>query len=366
MAELAPQCISCGSSEVFFGRLCQQCYLQNHPILKQKKDLHITVCERCELLSLKGNWSNFYLVDLGKPPINTKFAKLFSQEWEFYYRPRKIQIQKMNIESDEKGDISVIIGIVDISASPDAFVPLMTISEAFKIHIEWGECSECRTRLTGSYFSKIQIRSPKEVNNEHLNIWSDEIENISQSYPQSDGKNPLFKIKYLKSGIDALFQTKAAANSVGREFAKNHGGIISVTTEFAGFDKSRSKEYPRKPVVLITLPNFNPGDIAILNHQLIQILRYNSKVEFWDLRKKLKGKLPIKSFIASEPQFLENNYEQFQLINFEQRGGLAQVMNTRTFETQYIDSTEVSDLSEGESFECISYNGRLLRRQKET
>ncbi|UCG90523.1 MAG: hypothetical protein JSU57_01980 [Candidatus Heimdallarchaeota archaeon] len=365
MAELRSQCISCGSSKIFFGRLCQPCYLQNHPILKQKKDLHITACEKCELLSIGGHWSNFYLVDLGKTPINTKISKLFSQEWKFHYRPKKIQIQIMNIESDEDGYLSVIIGIVDISASPDAFVPLMTISEDFKIHIERGECTECHTRLTGSYFSKIQIRSPKEVDNEQLNIWSDEIENISQSYPQTDGKSPLFKINYLKTGIDAFFQMKAAANSIGREFAKKHGGIISVTTEFAGFDKSKSKEHPRKPVVLITLPDFNPGDIAILNHQLIQILRCNSKVEYWDFTKKMKGKLPIKSFIAFEPQIVEEDFEQFQLINFEQGGTLAQVMNTRNFETHYIDSTEISDLSEGETFEGIFYNGRLLRRQKE-
>ncbi|MFX0205843.1 MAG: hypothetical protein ACFFDT_07630 [Candidatus Hodarchaeota archaeon] len=125
-------------------------------------------------------------------------------------------------------------------------------------------------------------------------------------------------------------------------------------------------EYPRKPVLLITLPEFNPGDIVIIKQQLIKILGYNSKVEYWDFKKKIKVKLPIKSFIASEPQILEKDFEQFLLINFEQGGILAQVMNTKNFETHYIDSTEVSDLSEGDTFEGISYNGRLLRREKET
>ncbi|MFX1286185.1 MAG: NMD3-related protein [Promethearchaeota archaeon] len=366
MDNVAPQCIVCGSHKIFFSRLCQQCYLENHPILKQKSDIYITACENCELLSIKGHWTNFLVADIGKPALNTNLSKLLFQEWTFYYRPHQIQIRDVNIESSEEGQVTAINGSVEISASPDAFVPLMTISENFTIHTEWGRCSECRDRLSGSYSSKIQIRSPKKVDNKQLETWSDEIETISQSFLQSDGKNPLFRIDFLRSGLDAFFQTKSTANSVAREFAKKHGGFTSVTTEFAGFDKSKSKEYPRKPVVLITLPEFNPGDIVILKQEPIKILGYNSKVEFWDFKKKIKVKLPIKSFITSKPQILDEDFKQFQLVNFEKGGMIAQVMNTENFETHYIDSSEISDLSEGDTFEGISYNGRLLRIQKET
>ncbi len=366
MVKMAPQCIVCGKGESFFSRLCQQCYLEKHPILKQKKDLHITVCERCELLFIKGHWTNFYAVDIGTPSINSNLSMFLSQEWSFHYRPKKVQIREASIELDVEGYISAITGVVDISASPDAFVPLMTISEDFMVHIDWGECSECRARLIGSYSSKIQIRSPREVNIEQLETWSAEIEKLSQSYPLTDGKNPLFKINFLKSGIDALFQTRAAANSVGRIFAKRNGGIISVTTEFAGFDKSKSKEFPRKPVVLITLPEFNPGDIVILTNQPIQILRYNDKVEFWDFQRKTKEKFPIKSFLALKPQRIEEEECHYQLLNFEQKGKIAQIMNNKTFDTHYIDSNDVSDLSEGATFKGTLYNGRLLRKQKKT
>ncbi|MHA2202498.1 MAG: NMD3-related protein [Candidatus Hodarchaeales archaeon] len=364
MGKLASICISCGSTEIFFGHLCQKCYLESHPILRQKKESYITVCERCELLSIKGQWSNFYLADLRKPEINSRLSILFSQEWDFNYRPKKIVIHDLNIDLNEESYKSVITGTVDISASPDIFVPLMTISEDFTIHIEWGECTECRTRLTGSYTSKIQIRSPKEVTTQQLETWSDEITSISQSYTLADRKNPLFKIIFIKSGIDALFQSKPAANFVGREFAKNHGGIISVTTEFAGFDKSKSKEYPRKPVVLITMPRFVPGDIVLYKHQPIQILKFSSKVDYWDFDKKRKEKIPMKSFLTSELKDFEKEVQQFQLVNFEQGRTLAQIMNTKTFEIVFIDSSEVSNLSEGSSFEGILHNGKLLRRQK--
>ncbi|MFX0014538.1 MAG: NMD3-related protein [Promethearchaeota archaeon] len=364
MANLASQCISCGSREIFFERLCQRCYLESYPVLNRKKELYITACERCELLSIRGQWSNFYLADLGESSINTKLAMLLLQEWEFYYRPTEIQIREIKVSSGNEGVLSRIDGIIDIHASPDAFVPLMTISEDFIINIEWGECSECRTRLTGSYSSKIQIRSPNEVEKKQLEAWSVEIENMSQSYLLTDGKNPLFKIDFLKSGLDALFRSRNTANSVGREFAKKCGGVVSVTTEFSGFDKSKSKEYPRKPVVLITLPDFRPGDIMIFNDKPILILGYDSKVELWDYKKKTKEKIPLKTFIAAKPEILQEEFEEFQLINFEQKGTLAQIMNTNNFETYYIESIEVSDLIEGATFEGILYDGILLRKQK--
>ncbi|MFX0122918.1 MAG: NMD3-related protein [Candidatus Hodarchaeota archaeon] len=364
MARLASICISCGSNEIFFGHLCQKCYSESHPILQQKREMNITVCERCELVSIKGQWSNFYLADLGHVDTNTKLSILFSQEWDFNYRPKKFFIRELNIDLDEESYGSVITGTVDISASPDIFVPLMTISENFTIHIEWGECTECRTRLTGSYMSKIQIRSPKEVTIQQLDIWSNEIKSISQSYPLTDKKSPLFKINFLKSGIDALFQSKPAANSIGREFAKKNGGIISVTTEFAGFDKSKSKEYPRIPVVLITMPRYDPGDIVLYNNRPIQILKYNSKVEYWDFYKKSKERIPVKSVLNSELKNLDKVVQEFQLVNFEEEGTLAQIMDTKTFEISFIDSSEVSNLSEGTTFEGILYKGKLLRRQK--
>ncbi|MFW9903104.1 MAG: NMD3-related protein [Candidatus Thorarchaeota archaeon] len=367
MGKQASICISCGSTKIFFSHLCQNCYLENHPILLKKKEMNITVCERCELLFVKGQWSNFYLTDLGKPETNIKLSTLFSQEWDYNYRPKEITIQELNINLDEESYKSTITGVVAISASPDPFVPLMTILEDFTMHIEWGECTECRTRLAGSYMSKIQIRSPREdLTTQQIEIWSNELKRISHSFSSADRKNPLFKINFLKSGIDALFRSKPAANFVGREFTKKFGGIISVTTEFAGFDKSKSKEYPRKQVVLINMPKFDPGKIVLYNHQPIQILNYNSKVEYWDFTKRSKEKIPVKSFLTADLKDLEKEVRHFQLINFEEGGNLAQIMDSQTYEIIFIDSSEISHLSEGATFKGIIYDGKLLRNQKNT
>ncbi|MFX0185447.1 MAG: NMD3-related protein [Candidatus Hodarchaeota archaeon] len=358
-------CIVCGLKEVFFERLCLHCYLESHPIVQHQKDLIIVACSYCHLLFARDQWTNFYLADIGKLDLNSWLSSLISREWSFYYRPRNIQIHEISVKNDEDGNPSIIAGIVNISASPDIFVPLMNISKNFRIDIEWGECLECRSRTMGQYASKIQIRSQKAVNEEHLNAWAQEIESLSKNYPLADGKNPLFAVNILKSGIDALFQTRSPASSVGRSFAKHHGGIISITTEFAGFDKSKSREYPRKPVVLITLPEFEQGDIVIFNNHPVQIYTFkDSKVEFWDFDNKQRRTMPIKTFLGSKPQLLEIEPQKFQIVNFEQEGMIAQIMNTENFETYYVNSTEVVGFSEGDFFQGILYNGAVLVKQK--
>ena len=73
---------------------------------------------------------------------------------------------------------------------------------------------------------------------------------------------------------------------------------------------------------------------------------------------------PIKSFVNSKPRLLGKEFREFQLVNFEQRGKVAQIMDTNNFETYFIDSTDVAGFSEGMVFEGILFNGTLLLRQK--
>ncbi|MFX0209586.1 MAG: NMD3-related protein, partial [Candidatus Hodarchaeota archaeon] len=343
------------------------CYLESHPVLRNKKELTIIACTQCELLFAREQWTNLYISDLGKLSLNTWLSSLISREWSFYYRPKNIRISELSVQNDEDNNPSIITGIVNISASPDAFVPLMNISKDFSIHIDWGECTECRSRTMGQYASKIQIRSQKDVNEKQLNAWADEIESLSKSYLLADGKNPLFAVKFIKSGIDALFQSRAPASSVGRSFAKQHGGIINITTEFAGFDKSKSREFPRKQVVLINLPEFEPGDIMILNKNPVQIGSFKDfKVDYWDFKNKQWRTMPIKSFLnfKPKPKLLTTESQEFQIVNFEREGKLAQIMNTESFETHYIDSSDLVGYSEGETISGILYNGTLLIKQK--
>ncbi len=362
---MVTQCIICGSDKIFFEHLCQNCYLENHPILKQKNDIQITICERCELLFIKKTWTNFFLADVGKPSLNPKIATLIMQDWIFHYKPKIIDIGAIRFEFGEFDYTSAIVGTVNISASPDPFVPLLSVSEDFTIHVNWGECSDCRTRLTGSYSSKIQVRSSKKLETSQLEEWGNEIEELSASYPLSDGKSPLFKIIQIKNGIDALFISKAPANSIGRIFSKKHAGIVSVTTEFAGFDKSKWKEFPRKPVVLISLPEFDPDDFVFFNEKTIQIIQFkDAKVEYWDFDKKIKEKMPIKSFIEAKPQMIKGENGQFQIINFEQKETIAQIMNTDSFDTLYIDMNDINGLKEGEIFRGTFYQGKLLVKQQ--
>ncbi len=358
---MSQRCIECGEEQEFFNHLCQSCYLESHPILKSKKELSLVACLRCGLLLISGHWSKFYLNDLESVDIHAKLENLIFQEWEFYYRPKKLKIQSIEHIFNEDEEIEAEKGTIDISASPDVFVPLITISEEFIIKINWGDCTDCRIRLDGKYTSKIQIRSLHDISTSEIETWGEEIELLSKDFSLSDGKSPLFKVINIKNGLDALFRSKTAANSIGRSFAKNKGGIISVTTEFAGFDKSKSKENPRKQVVVVTLPKFKVGDLIVLNKQIFRLKGfYNFKVSLWDIKKRTLKKFNIKNFVELEFKLLNSEFDEFQIINFELNEGFVQIMTLSTYDSQYVELGELEGFSEGETFWGMIYEGSII------
>ena len=359
---MSPQCIVCGKKEEFFQRVCQSCYLDSHPILKEKVDLDIVVCQRCGLLAFKGHWSKLFIDDLDSPSIHPQVIHLISQEWDFFYKPKTIVIEEIQSNFNEEGELMSLNGLTSISATSDPFVPLITINEDFLANINWGECSDCRTRLSGTYSSKLQIRVPQEVSPEELETWGEEIDSLSQENPLSDGKNPLFKLITLKNGLDALFRSKASAQTVGRLFAKSKGGVLNTTTEFAGFDKMKSREYPRKQVVAVTLPKFRPGDYTQIKNQVFRIEGFhNFKVIYWDVEKNISKKIAVKTFNDLHPKLFDD-FEEYQIINFEKTENLVQIMNLSNFDGQYVNSKELKGFSEGEIVWGIVYEGRILLR----
>ncbi len=362
---MSPPCIACGANEEFFQHLCQTCYLESNPILKEKKDLDLVICLSCGLLAFKGHWSKFFINDLNSAEIYPKLSNFISQEWKFHYRPNKIEITQTQQEFNEDDELRSVIGIVAISASPDPFVPLLNIQEEFSININWGDCSDCQTRSSGLYTSKIQIRSQYEIPSEELDNWGTEIDNISKDYPLSDGKNPLFRLIQIKNGLDALFRSKSAAHSVGRIFARDKGGLIQITTEFAGFDKSKSKEYPRKQVVLIALPKFRIGDYIIIDKQVFRVEGYsNFKIACFDVMNKSLRRISIKTFEELNPQPLEMNFEEYQIIHFEAAENLVEIMNLSNYDNQFVDSTELKVFSEGDIFWGIIYEGKIILKDQ--
>jgi len=355
------RCIECGEEKEFFKHLCKSCYLESHPIIKSKKDLSLVACLRCELLMISGHWSKFYLSDLELVDIHAKLENLIFQEWEFYYRPKKLKILSIEHVFNADGDLEAEKGTIDISASPDAFVPLITISEDFVVNITWGDCADCRIRLDGKYTSKIQVRSLHEVSSNQIETWGEEIELLSKDFSLSDGKSPLFKVINIKNGLDALYRSKTAANSVGRSFAKNKGGIISVTTEFAGFDKSKSKENPRKQVVVVTLPKFQVGDLVILSKQIFRLKSFsNFKVSLWDIKRRILKKYNIKNFVELDFKLLNSEFDEYQIINFELNENFVQIMTLSTYDSQYVELGELKGFSEGETFWGMIYEGSII------
>ncbi|MFW9778821.1 MAG: NMD3-related protein [Candidatus Heimdallarchaeota archaeon] len=361
------RCIACGLRTVFFQRMCKQCFLENHPIILDTKPLSVVVCGECGLLFAGKQWSTFFLDEIENPEVKQWFSSLILKLWRFQYKPTSLVVKEVETVIDEESrDPIAATGYVEIQASPDAFVPLLGSTEELYIKLEWGECTECRERASGRYNAKIQVRTHQRISPEHLSQWNEEITMLSQNYPLRDGKNPLFRINVLKTGIDALFQTRSPALAVAREFARNRGGILSTTTEFAGFDKSRSREYPRRHVVLVDLPPYEADEIIIYNGDPVQILGFRDfKVDYWDFKQSRHQSSPVKQFREATIQTVDQEFTRFQLVNFEHDNEMAQIMDTSTFETRFVEIRFLPRLSEGETFLGIWLSDILVVKRQE-
>ena len=363
---MEPHCIVCGKQEEFFEHQCKKCYIEANPLIKRRNDLTIVSCIHCELIFINGHWKKFFLADIGTLIVNSALSKYISKEWEFNYRPKEIILKNVNLNFNEENLPISISGKIHFFANPDNFSPIIEFIDSFDVTINWGECPDCHERFTESYTSKIQIRTQKDESETTLNHWASEIEKISANFPQSDGKNPLSKIVFIKNGLDALFQTKSSASSVSRIFAKNYNGLISITTEFAGFDKSKWKEYPRIPVVLINLPPFVIGDFILINENILQIISSGEgKIEYWNFSKKKLEKVPIKSFLEGNPKILDLDFKNYQLINIDLGENFAQIMDLVTFNLSYIDAFYIEDIQEGDEFSGVEFNGIVFRNMKQ-
>jgi len=359
---MVPRCIVCGKQEEFFEYQCEECYIEANPLIKGKNDLKIVSCTHCELIFINGHWKRVFLADVGSKKVDSALSKYILKKWEFNYRPKDIILKDVQINFNEDNVPIMISGKVRFFANPDIFSPLLEFKDYFEVDINWGDCPDCRERFTDVYTSKIQIRSQKDETDDKLKQWALEIEILSSGFPQSDGKNPLSKILFFKNGLDALFRTKPSASNVGRIFAKNYNGIVSITTEFSGFDKSKWKEYPRIPVVLINLPPFENGDFILIDDNFLQIISSREgKIEYWDFKKKKLEKVPIKAFIEGNPKKLDLDLKNYQLINLDPIENLAQIMDISSFELSYIDTFYIEDIQEGDEFSGIKFNGIVFR-----
>ncbi|WP_455143164.1 NMD3-related protein [Candidatus Hodarchaeum mangrovi] len=360
------QCIICGKKEEFFKHQCKECYIEANPLIREKINLKIVSCIHCELIFINGHWKSFFLADVGSQKVDSALSKYIVKEWKFNYRPKDIILEDVHLSFNEDNIPISIIGRIHFFANPDIFSPLIEFNDNFEADINWGDCPDCRERFTDVYTSKIQIRSQKDESENTLKQWASEIENLSSNFPQSNGKNPLSKILFVKNGLDALFQTKPSASNVGRIFAKYYNGIVSITTEFSGFDKSKWKEYPRIPVVLINLPPFETGDFILINDNFLQIISSgDGKIEYWDFKRKKLEKIPIKSFIEGNPKKVDLDLTKYQLINIDPKENLGQIMDMLSFDLSYIDTFYIEDIQEGDEFSGIKFNGIVFRNMKQ-
>ena len=348
-------CVQCGKNNVIADFLCNECYLKEHPLIESEKSVEIDACKQCGAVELAHQWYTDAFEDSTHDILKKAVARKILKSWKFTVRPIQVTVKTLDIIQypAELRPSSLHFSIIIQSSSP-LIPPELFESRELSAKIHWITCPSCINDKSAKYESKLQIRNYNEMDR-HLTTKDivDFVLNSLRSISSNDEPHKVIvEVKEVKNGVDFLFRNRNVAPQIITYFEQEYPVLVKQTTEFMGFDKSKTKPYPGRNVVLVSFPPYKKGDLVQYDHQIYQILEFRGK------------KVILWSFDQNQPQTFFSSilwnkkfkrlahYEEstrFQIIN-EEKGDILQIMDLDTFNYYYLPKNWVPDKTTDNAF----------------
>ncbi len=338
-------CIRCGAEEDQYRYLCQNCYLQEHPIEIFKKKFRIRACMKCLRLGFREKWFSHVLTDEGfvvNEVLKDYFSKILPLSWKI---TQKHHIQLLDLEVVSygyEGEPISLEGVIRIQVDVDPFLPRVELEETFQCSIRWRTCTDCQKIAQGAYQSKLQVRGV--LDDDDVRSLIHDIQTHVEFLEGKGVKGQVIRIEEIKGGFDVYCNHKHLARKVADMLAEKFGAIVQETTEFAGFDRHKSKPKPRRHVTKVRLPPYRTGDLLYFNESIYQFLLHKNKnFWLWSYSKHVAEKFSIESLwelqpiIISRPEHLRG----FQVLNWNQNDEVTEIMDQQSFQIFYVESKEI-------------------------
>ncbi len=339
-------CIRCGAEDDQFRYLCQNCYLQEHPIEISKKKFRIRVCMKCLKLGFRDKWFTHKLNEEGfviNESLQDYFSKVLPLAWKITQK-HDILLLDLDVSGyGYDGEPITLEGMVQIQVDVDPFLPKVELEETFQCSIRWRTCEECQKIAQGSYQSKLQVRGVLDDVDVHA-IIHDIQSYVEQSTEKGSEKGQIIRIEEIKGGFDVYYDHRHLARKVAEMLAGKFGASVQETTEFAGFDRHKSKPKPRKHVTKVRLPPYRKGDLLYFNETIYQFLHHKSKKFWlWNYSVHQVEKFSIESLWEAQPVIISRleHLRGFQVLNWSQDDDVTEIMDQESFQIFYVVSEEI-------------------------
>ena len=345
-------CINCGADDNKYNYLCQNCFLDDHPVILNKGHLRLTVCDICRTpVGLTGNWEPQVSSGELHTQLVTHLLNLVNREYKFVRGVKDLQLQLEKVDEvyfDPLEYPEQVHAHIKITGQPDPFLPGIEIYEPITINMKYKTCVHCLNReQPTSIKGKIQIRGVER--------WEKEIGTMIEQYlADTKRKGNLdqlpIKIEHSKDGVDINFGTKGPVETLSSILHAKYAAFLIKTNEAISYNRIKSKTTYRL-VISARMPRFKIGDIIKGPNFLIQIINMTGR--------RIRGY----EYIHNEERELNddlmwdnltnlylayNDFLHFQVLHIDLQTHAIQLMTMKSYEIFEISLDQCPDIRAGD------------------
>lgn len=225
-------CPRCGKgTDALFDGLCEQCYIETGKIISVPQNIDVIMCKRCGKSIERNRWvPNESLDSMVFRAVNSSVQPDKDTKMSVDYKPFVVG-----------GKTTVPVTII---AEKSVGGKNVEKSVQTNVVILPQVCDSC-SRLSGSYYEAIiQIRGPKEMREELLEM----VKRKVNKYKDSNQYSFITKTAELKGGTDVYIGSAKAAQKIEQDAKKVYHVSTKITASIHGMKDG--KEIRRLTVLL--------------------------------------------------------------------------------------------------------------------
>ncbi|NVM53731.1 MAG: hypothetical protein HWN66_08510 [Candidatus Helarchaeota archaeon] len=339
--------------------LCQQCYIELHPLLQFPLPLQLKLCKKCNRYYLKNRWisspfeSLEHILDSALKdviPLQVEISPQAELEIKTHVFGKFESILKTN---------SITIDIQAIGHAHETLEIYPEVYKTRKVNLIFTVCPSCLSLRRGEYQAVLHILTPnREMLERERDYILSLVENESVRSTKLDFLAYITKFTMKKGKISFYIGSEKFARSLASIISYNLGGFLKETYKFGS--RKIPKEVKRnKLYISLYLPTFVNGDLLWANNAPLFVIKVQGKsVVGINLTTHEKFKMPLK--VLKNAKILQHWSDIRSFIYFSQTNETIQLMDLKNYEIFDVQkSSKYSELEVGRNIKGFEVDGKL-------
>ncbi len=348
---MARFCIKCGKLEdennPLIDNLCSKCFLEERKLVNVPEVIRVAICKRCLAYNAKGKWirpaSRDFLEVLQEAVTMELFNKIETKMHgvKVSFEPLIPQYREAYI----KVNASLLLNHVELKQQ-----------YTVKIEVDQVYCPRCLRVVTGRHRATIQIRGDQGLTRKaftkvygFLREAANKMGNIEENIVEVEG---------VRGGIDIKVSDFSTARRIAEYLRSKLGAHVKES--FKGISQDREGRRRAELTVSIRLPAILPGDIVVMEDELVKILSIEGEhVVLERIRDGGRGTVKTIALWDGTLKKVPDNAEKKTLIISTIDDDVACLVDPVTGQVFYIEADKIPyDLREGDAITTLIIDGK--------